>query len=148
MAKTGSDEYKAKRLERDFTKKESETKETALFKSLAPNTQALLLKEASLVGSEIPVLACFRDEKTWLLATTRRVLWSRPGFKKELRYSEIKKLGWSSGPKAPRETPETIDLWMETEQGLKETKTATPWLFFVDESGNRYEAMVEHGRHF
>jgi hypothetical protein len=84
---TGSEAYKARRIEHRVVKFSHEPN---LFKNLSRSTQKYLQSEAVLEKNEIPVYGFIDNEETWIFATTRRLIWARPGFKKALHYGDIK----------------------------------------------------------
>ncbi len=145
MPVTVSDAYRAQRLRHKFKKEGGDRDRTRLFENFTSSIRSFMTDEAQLQLAEIPVLGYFLDNQTWLLLTTRRVIWARPGHKMQLKYTEIKTLGWSSGPPgaATREGPDQADEWIDTENGRQRTKVASPWLFIMDCSGTRHEALLD-----
>lgn len=145
MPPTGSDAYRAVRFEREFEKQGGGTDRTRLFRGFTESIQQFLAEQTTLQLAEIPIAGYFENQDTWLLATSRRVLWSRPGFRHELKYSAIKRMGWSSGPDgaADRQRPDEWDMYIETDSGKQLTKHYSPWLFFCDKDSRRYEVLLE-----
>jgi len=76
------------------------------------------------------------------MATTRRLVWSRPGFKKELFYKHIKKDGMTEMEKLLNR--KNRNPQKEAEEVTK-IKSGSPWLFWEDENGHRYEALLPPG---
>lgn len=139
----GSDEYRAMRLEKDF-QKHGEVYSENLFRSLAPYTQEFLLAEAHLQTAELPVFAFFQDSENWFLATSRRILWSRPTFKHQLRYGQIKDLGQSEFKKLRENEGDGMSTEERTKK-IGEIKSSSPWFYFEDNLGIDHEALLPPG---
>ncbi|MBX9725026.1 MAG: hypothetical protein K2X81_26725, partial [Candidatus Obscuribacterales bacterium] len=144
----GSDEYKASRLERAILK-HGVAYSSRFFDVLAPDIQAFFLKEIELHQGEIPAFFFFENQETWFAATSRRVLWSRPGFKHQLKYGQICGMGQSEMREFEKKGKKTVAI---TEKYIKERsreagriKTTSPWFYFTDDKGNRYEALLPPG---
>jgi hypothetical protein len=144
-AKTGSDEYKARRMRHNFEKSKYQSQSLRLWENLAESDRIHLDKQVPLEPMEIPVLAYVRDDGTWMVTTTRRVLWSSLSLRGQLRCSQIKTLGWSQGPRfgEERKDPEEIDMWIQTPEGKQLAKLAASWIFICDTTGKRHEVLIE-----
>ncbi len=90
----GSDAYKVFRMERDILKHGNAYSEW-FFEKLGTGVQQFLRSAVTLDDQELPAYAFFESEETWLLTTSRRVAWSRPGFRHQLRYGQIGAAGLS-----------------------------------------------------
>ena len=115
------------------------------FGSLDDGVRDTMIAEWNVQHNEVPTLAYVGQEEGWVLLTSRRIIWSRPGDKHSVEYLRIKQLGWSSGPDGERERPNMVDEWIQTPAGLRDCKTGSPWLFILDEVGHRYEVLLERG---
>ncbi len=140
---TGSDAYKCARLEKAILKHD-DAYSSRFFRNLAPDIQEFLLSEAQLHQTELPVLGFIEDSETWLLATSQKVVWSRPGFKHQLRYEQIRDMGQSDIDKLGP-APDAIEHYKEWSKQIALLKSTSPWFFFIDDEGNRYEALVPPG---
>jgi hypothetical protein len=140
---TGSDAYKAVRLEKNLLKHKDEYS-SRLFTSLAPETQKYFLAKAQLKETELPVFAFYEDQETWMLATTRRVFWSRPGFNHHLKYGQIKEIGQSEFRKLEQE-PEGTESIEERSERIRQIKSNSPWLYFIHDNDNFSEIIVPPG---
>jgi hypothetical protein len=145
---TGSDAYKALRAEKNLLK-QGEDCSALLFRMLPEKQQKQLAGDMRLSQDELPILAVLQDSETWLIATSRRVAWSRPGFKHELAYSQITDIGLSelSALEAPEEHERMSGAYME-ERGNKisNIKAQSPRLYLSDEARRRHEAFLPPGR--
>ena len=139
---TGSDAYKALRLEKTLLK-HSQVYPTKLFRSLTVDLQEFLLVEAQLQPEELPVFAFVEDSETWFLATSRRVLWSRP-LKHQLRYGQIDKMGMSELDKAMRQY-EASGVWDAWKDEIARLRSSSPWFYFVDDSGLQSDVLLLPG---
>ncbi|MDQ5934403.1 MAG: hypothetical protein QG574_1709 [Cyanobacteriota bacterium erpe_2018_sw_21hr_WHONDRS-SW48-000092_B_bin.40] len=140
---TGSDAYKALRLEKSLLK-QSQVYSTKLFRSLTVDWQDFLLAEAQLQPEELPVFAFVEDSETWFLATSRRVLWSRPSFKHQLRYGQIRKMGMSELDMVMRQYEASGD-WDAWKEKIGVLKSSSPWFYFVDDRGLRWDVLLPPG---
>lgn len=140
---TGSDAYKALRLEKSLLK-QSQVYSTKLFLSLTVDLQGFLLAEAQLQSEELPVFAFVEDSETWFLATSRRVLWSRPSFKHQLRYGQIREMGMSELEAAIRQS-HTVGTWDAQKNKIGMLKSSSPWFYFVDDSDVQWDVLLPPG---
>ncbi|MFA7339705.1 MAG: hypothetical protein WC028_23185 [Candidatus Obscuribacterales bacterium] len=140
---TGSDAYKALRLEKSLLK-QSQVYSTKLFRSLTVDLQGVLLAEAQLQSEELPVFAFVEDSETWFLATSRRVLWSRPSFKHQLRYGQIREMGMSELDKVMRQYEASGD-WDAWEDEIGMLRFSSPWFYFVDDCGVQLDVLLPPG---
>lgn len=140
---TGSDAYKALRLEKSLLK-QSQVYSTKLFRSLTVDLQGVLLAEAQLQSEELPVFAFVEDSETWFLATSRRVLWSRPSFKHQLQYGQIREMGMSELDKVMRQYEASGD-WDAWEDEIGMLRFSSPWFCFVDDCGVQLDVLLPPG---
>src|SRR5262249_18341587 len=49
------------------------------FGELPPELQSQLAAAASLPGDELPIVVCYRNASSWVLLTTRRLIWAEDG---------------------------------------------------------------------
>lgn len=140
MSETGSDAYKLRRLEHKAL--DVPVYRELVFKSLEPKFQHFLLDQSILDQDELPALGFFENEETWLMATTRRVVWSRPGFRKELSYKHIKSDGMTEMDKLFKEKNPNHE---ERAKEIARIKGGSPWFFWEDENGTRHEALLPPG---
>ncbi len=142
MPPTGSDAYKAIRLEKDFSKQGS-SNSSKLFRLLPQEEQEFFLARTLLSTEEIPVFGILQNQDTWILATTRKVTWSRPGFMAALFYSEIINIGLSEMDKLNSlPEPQSEAEREERSEQVKAIKQYSTALYFEDERGVRHEATV------
>jgi hypothetical protein len=144
-APTGSQKYFARRMAHKFLQYQT-SERTNLLEAFPEPTREFLLAHAALPEGEVAVFGYFQDEETWLVASSRRVTWSRLGQQHSLMYPEVVRLGWSAGPEgaATRKDPRDVDMEFETPSGMQSTKHS-PWLFIYDVHGNRHELLLENG---
>lgn len=140
MSETGSDAYKLRRFEHKAL--DVPVYRELVFKSLEPKFQHFLLDQTILDQDELPALGFFENEETWLMATTRRVVWSRPGFRKELSYKHIKSDGMTEMDKLFKEKNPNHE---ERAKEIARIKGGSPWFFWEDENGTRHEALLPPG---
>ena len=103
---TGSDAYRVFRMKRDILKHGDAYSEW-FFEKLGTGVQQLLLNAVAFDDQELPAYAFFESEETRLLTTSRRVTWSRPGFKHQLRYGQIGNAGLSEMDRIQKKDPES-----------------------------------------
>lgn len=142
MFKTGSDEYKAYRCEKKF---ECYYGGARPFRLLKQEVQEPILMQASLSEGEIPVYGQ-PAPLGWILVTTRRVIWKENESVNSLAFAEMRRAGWSAGPKAvgSRVDPSAVDMHWINENGEKVlTKLSSPWLFLCDVHGTRHELYLQ-----
>lgn len=139
----GSDAYRAMRLEKDF-QKNGDAYLKYLFRNLAPDLQEFLLAEAQLQPEELPVFAFVEDSETWFLATSGRVLWSRPSFEHQLRYGQIREMGMSELDKVMRQYEASGD-WDAWEDEIGMLRFSSPWFYFVDDCGVQLDVLLPPG---
>lgn len=135
---TGSDAYRVFRMERDILKYGDAYSEW-FFQKLGTAVQKFLLSAFTLDDQELPAYAFFESEETWLLTTSRRVAWSRPGFKHQLRYGQIGAAGLSEMDRIQTKEPKSES----TE--ICRIKGCSPWFYLEDEHGVRYDALLPPG---
>jgi hypothetical protein len=140
---TGSDAYKARRLKKHLLKY-GDYYSSRLFEALTPEIQNCFLEKAQLQNPELPVFGFYEDKESWLFATTRRVLWSRPGFHHQLKYGQIKEIGQSEYRKLAQE-PEDSMSPEERLRRITEIKGSSPWLYFIHDNDNFSEVLVPPG---
>jgi len=140
-----SETSKASRLKHKFG---SDSQLTKVFENFDQATQTFFLAQVKLESGELPILGFYSEPSRWFFATTRRIVWSIPTEDiHELRHQEIEEMGWSSGPPglASREKSSRPDYLIYTDEGEKRCKTASPWLYVLDSSGERHEVFLEPG---
>lgn len=98
-APTGSDAYRAGRLQFTFEKYPEKRKKTYLFSAFDSGVQKFLKSRVELNGEEQPVLAFYEDADSWYLATSQGIVWPSSSGVHYIRYQEIDKMGWSDGQK-------------------------------------------------
>lgn len=130
----GSDAYKARRLEGSLRGYE-DVYSSSIFKALSSEIQNYFLSKGPFDENELLVYGYFVNEETWFLATTRRAMWSRPGFTCRLGYDKIFRIGMSDLERIDRSDPDQV----------LEAKVSSPWLYFEDKQGQRHEALVPCG---
>ncbi|MBP6745835.1 hypothetical protein KA344_11415 [bacterium] len=139
----GSDAYRAMRLGKDF-QKNGDAYLKYLFQNLAPDKQEFMLIGAQLQLEELPVFAFVEDSETWFFATSRRVLWSRPSFRHQLRYGQIRKMGMSELEAAIRQS-HTVGTWDAQKNKIGMLKSSSPWFYFVDDSDVQWDVLLPPG---
>lgn len=135
---TGSDAYRVFRMKRDILKHGDAYSEW-FFEKLGTGVQQLLLNAVALDDQELPAYAFFESEETWLLTTSRRVAWSRPGYKHQLRYGQIGNAGLSEIVRIQKGDPESKS------KEICRIKGSSPWFFLEDEHGVRHDALLPPG---
>lgn len=142
MPPTGSDAYKAIRLEKYFSKHYSGSP-SKIFGLLPKEEQDFFLAVTLLNTDEIPVYGIFQDEDTWFLATTRKVTWSRPGFMAALPYWEIQDIGEPEMDTVlSQPEPKSEQEWEDRNAQVKSIKRSMTSLSFEDSRGVRHVATV------
>lgn len=135
---TGSDAYRVFRLERDILKHGDAYSEW-FFEKLGTGVQQFLLSAVTLDDQELPAYAFFESEETWLFTTSRRVAWSRPGFKHQLRYGQILATGLSEIDRIQAKDYESRS------KEISRIKGHSPWFFLEDKSGVRHDSLLPSG---
>lgn len=143
----GTDAFRAARLQKAILKHGVDYS-ARFLDALAPAIQQFFQKQIEFEQGELPGFFFWENEETWIAATSRRVLWSRPGFKHQLQYAQIKEMGLSEMEKFGRQkrhgkiTQKYIDEQLNESRRIKGT---SPWFYFLDDKGNRYEALLPPG---
>ncbi|MBN8661240.1 MAG: hypothetical protein J0M35_12810 [Candidatus Obscuribacter phosphatis] len=142
---TGSDAYRAGRLEFTFEKYPEKRKKTHLFSAFDSDVQRFLKSRVHLNVEEQPVLAFYEDASTWYLATSRGIVWLSSSGVHYIRYQEIDKMGWSDGPEGPRECEHKKVITGNGESFCKICRANSPWFFVASSNGQRHEIAIEAG---
>jgi len=140
MLETGTDSYKLARFEQKALAYGYSGLKLR-FSSLDTQHQSFLLGQTKLEKSELPALGFFEHEETWLVATTRKLVWSRPGFRYEMSYFQIKNDGLTEMERIQSST-EFIEDRLEK---VREIKANSRQFFWEDEQGKRYESLLPPG---
>lgn len=130
----GSDAYKARRLAGNILHN-GEAYSSWLFKALTPETQNYFLSKGPFDKDELLVYGFFEDKETWFLATSRRAIWARPGFRCRLSYDQISRIGMSEMERVDKKDFEAV----------QKVKVTSNWLYFEDMQGQRHEALLPNG---
>lgn len=142
---TGSDLYRAGRLQFTFNKYAEKRTNTALFSEFDSELQKFLKTRMELNVEEQPVLAFYADSNTWYLATSQRLIWPSSSNVHYLPYQEIDKMGWSDGPEGPRECAHEHETLRNGERFCKICLSNSPWFFLSSSNGQRHEIAIEAG---
>src|ERR1700730_14277688 len=96
MQQNINDDARAAKSRQRFGKSSEHTK---IFAEWSPATQQFFRNTCSLESNEIPILAYWKENETWFLLTTRRMIWTHPDKEKyELLHSDVEDVGFSGGP--------------------------------------------------
>src|SRR5262249_61730625 len=74
-----TDEDLVDRLLWHFRKSGGGGRQVRPFGELPPELQSQLAAAASLPGDELPIVVCYRNASSWVLLTTRRLIWAEDG---------------------------------------------------------------------
>lgn len=144
-APTGSDAYRAGRLEFTFEKYPEKRKVTRLFSMLDSDVQEFLKSRVELNVEEQPVLAFYADSSTWYLATSRQIIWTSASGVHYIRYQDIDKMGWSDGPEDLMECEHKKVITTNGERFCKICRSSSPWFYVATSNGQRHEIAIEAG---
>lgn len=142
---TGSDRYKARRFNHHINDKYR----NHLFGALPDVERDLINTSLTLSPEEICVFAFVDEGLNWLTMTTRRVIWKRQAFKYELEYTDIKQIGMTEienleNEKVPPNTSAST-FWERRRIQMRDIVLSATVLYFEDQSGTRYEAVLPPG---
>jgi len=144
-APTGSDAYRAGRMEFSFEKYAEKRKKTRVFSAFDSAVQEFLKSRVELSAEEQPVLAFYENSNTWYLATSQRIIWPSLSGVHCIRYHEIDKMGWSDGPHGPTECEHENVIYTNGERFCKICRNRSSWFFVEPSNGQRAEIAVEQG---
>jgi hypothetical protein len=144
-APTGSDSYRAGRMEFTFEKCPEKRKMTRLFSMLDFDVQEFLKSRVELNVEERPVLAFYANSSTWYLATSRQIIWTSLSGVHYIRYQDIDKMGWSDGPEGPKECAHENVIFTNGERFCKICRSSRTWFFVATSNGQRHEIAIEAG---
>lgn len=96
------------------------------FDRLGTDVQQVLLSAVTLEDQELPAYGYFASEDSWFFTTSRRVAWSRPGFRHQMKYGEIGDAGLSEMDRI-----QAKDLGARSEE-ISRIKGSSPWFFLAD----------------
>ena len=172
MEPTGSDAYKARRLQHNLAKlriaeksmisyfQERGQDTTAQsnhlaekvhclrsFEELEPEIQSWILERVNCQSREIPILAYYIDHESWMLITSRQMIWSSPtnGKIMQLAYTAITRVSSSLGPGG------SWSDWVDAKEAEKTGATApfdklahvaSPWILIKQSNASQNEFVV------
>ncbi len=140
---TGSDAYKALRVEARIKKSGMKRGDTRLVAEFDGETKEYLKSQANLDLMELPIFGFYDAPNTWYLATTRRIV--SPAFKElhHIRYRDIADIGWSEGPNAPKVCLHEHVIYTQETRLCKSCLSTSSWFFVQTNLGQRFEMPIE-----